>query len=242
MRPSTLLVLSPILAAIAWLATILSLLILWLVHGRIKYEITSPDISFISNIGSYYKTLFIIGASVTAFFFVLTLCIFIFYHRHTWNQRNATVARPADGDGSTNIFRKPRTWSDFISFLFGLASSAGLVLLTIYDSANYDTLHWVFTLIFAFAAIVCAIFNLIGISISRTLKRRKMSSFFLKIIFVLLSTGFLLAMIALMYSCKANDQPLTPSCNHSRSIAAILEWGLAGLFFIFILTWVIDFS
>lgn len=235
------LVVAPILAAVAWISTILALLILWLHDGQPKYEVTSPDVSFISHIGSHYKTLFIVGASVTAFFFVVTLCIFIFHHRNMWKQRRNGGS---DGDGRMPMttYRKPRTWADFLSFLLGIISSSALVLLTIYDSAHYDTLHWVFTLVFAFTAILCAVFNLIGISISRSLKRRKMSSFFLKIFFIVLSTGFLFGMIFLMYSCRSNGMALSPSCNHTRSIAAILEWGLAGLFFIFILTWIIDFS
>src|SRR3712207_4858990 len=74
-------VLAPLIAAIAWITTLLLLLILWLTHGQQRYEQTSPHISFISNIGAFYKTAFVAGAAVTSFFFVTTLILFIFRHK-----------------------------------------------------------------------------------------------------------------------------------------------------------------
>jgi|SRR6478609_6344058 len=223
----------PITSATAWIVTVITLLILWLTDGRPKYEVTSPDIAYISNIGAEYRTLFIIGASITAAFFAVTLIIFIGYHRHVYNT-------------ATNIeqvtYRKPRTWADIISFIFGMISSAALVLLAIFDSERYDNAHWIFTMIFIFGAILCAIFNVVGISTSRALRTRKKTSFILKILFIIVTTGVVAAMLILMFSCASNDTTLTPQCNKVRSASAVLEWSLAGLFFIFILTWILDFS
>lgn len=239
-----LLLIPPITSGVAWIATVLILLILWLVDGRPKYEVTSPDISYISNIGSEYIILFIVGASTTALFFAITLIIFIGYHRHVYKQsQNRNDGNIGNGNGNNAVtFRKPRTWADVVSFIFGMISSAALVLLAIFDSENHDSLHWIFTMVFIFGAILCAIFNVIGISTSRVLRRRKMSSFVLKIIFIILTSGIVAAMLILMYSCSSDGTTLTPRCNELRSASAVLEWCLAGLFFIFILTWILDFS
>jgi hypothetical protein len=223
------LIVFPILSSTAWITTLLSLLILWLTDGRPRYEETSPDVAFISNIGSHFYRLFMIGSIITATFFVVTLFVFIFYHHHLWKNRIGNI-------------KKPRTWSDFVSFSFGIVASVALILLSIYDSQRYDDTHWIFTLIFAFSAILCALFNIVSISISRGMRRTKMSSFILKIIFVILSTILVITMVSLMYSCQSHGRILVPRCNELRSIAAILEWSLAALFFVFILTWVIDFA
>jgi len=223
----------PLLSSISWITTLVILFVLWIHDGKPKYKVTSPDITYISNVGSAYKTVFITGASLTAAFFVATLFVFLFHNRSTFN-RNFT-------NSGAGVQRKPRTWSDFLSFIFGIVASAALVLLTVYDSINHETVHWIFTLTFALCAIICAIFNVISLSTNRGFQRRKFSSFVLKILFIIASTLVLGAFLGLMYSCNSNGVALTSSCNDLHSIAAVLEWTLALLFFVFTLSWIIDF-
>jgi len=211
----------PAISSFAWLGTIVALFVLWASHGEIAYKTGSASISYISTVGAHYKTLFVVGACVTAAFFAATLLIFLFHHRQA------------------NGHLPVRTWSDAVAFLLGIASISGLVLLSVFDSIRHDAAHWIFTLIFASGAILCAIFNLIGVSVFRHAKSRKKVSYYLKMLFILSATALLVTMIVLIVSCSSNA---IDSCNDRHSAAAVLEWILALLFFVFVLTWVMDFA
>lgn len=220
-----LLVLAPLLASVSWITTIVTLFILWATTGFPKYKHTAPSVAFISHIGSKYQLFFIIGASLTALFFVITLVQFAAFNKRV----NTTLTR---------------TWADILAIILGLVSSAALVILTIYDSIHHETIHWVFTLVFAFAAIFCALFNLIGVSSLRhDVSRGKIAriNFVLKILFVIGSFLLLVGMIALIYSCTINNILVLNNCNTAHSLSAIFEWCLALLFFIFTLSWIFDF-
>jgi hypothetical protein len=236
---------APFIASCAWFGTILALLILWLANGRPRYKLATAKITYISNVGAHYKALFIAGTSVTAFFFIITLVEFLLFHRYIY-RNNQKLTTNSTINNSTPIRRIPksRTWADILAFWLGLISVSCLVLLAIFDSIHHERAHWVFTLIFAFGAILCSIFNLIAVSIFRHMNRGKTISFFLKILFIIAASTILVAMIILTSTCSTTNIKglLTEKCDNIKSIAAILEWILAGLYFIFICTWIIDFT
>ena len=58
------------------LGTLLSMLITWLATGRPQYVSQEGNIAYISDVGaSYLKPLFIVGCSVTAVCFFLSLLV-----------------------------------------------------------------------------------------------------------------------------------------------------------------------
>jgi hypothetical protein len=213
----------PVIASIAWFTTLVILFTLWVTNGEPKYKTTTPHISYISSIGAHFKTVFVIGGCITAVFFILGLLQFPFLHR-TRNIPSSVL------------------WYDVFALLFGIVSATALVLLTVFDSINHESFHWAMTLVFAITAIIVAILNLKAVAHSRTQGRSLRISFFMKTAFVTLGLIALICMIGLMVSCSATDQVLTPHCDTVHSISAVFEWSLGILFFIFLLTWVIDFS
>lgn len=229
---------SPTIAAFAWLTTLLTLLTLWLKDGRPKYRITSPDVSFISNIGAFYKTVFIVGTLITAIFYLLTLIQFVLVSRKRSRSRNIVNNNINGNNSNGNV----RIWADIIALLSGIISATSLALLAIFDSFNYENAHWIFTLLFSFTAIITAIFNLIALSTLKKSGRWYFASFYLKIIFIILGSIILVSMIALLYSCKSiTDRSLTDKCNDFRSVSASMEWILGLLFFVLFGTWILDF-
>jgi hypothetical protein len=221
----------PLIAATAWLTTLLTLFLLWILNGKQRYELSAPRISYISNIGAFYQTVFIVGASITSFFFVATLILFLIRHNKLEKKHSNLQDAP-----------KQRLIFDVLALLTGLVSAAALVLLTVFDSKDHDTTHWIFTLIFAFSAITCAIFNLISVAAFRRIRKSIEFTYALKMFFIITSTLVLGAMIYLLYSCTGSTPTgtLTEKCDDIRSISAILEWSLGILFFIFLVTWVLD--
>src|SRR6478609_8952430 len=170
MKKRHLLGIAPIVSSTAWLATILTLLILWLTNGRPKYKASSAEITYISNVGAHYKTLFIVGTSTTAVFFIITLIEFLIFHRYIYKKNNGVI-NGINGTNGTNGVKGntrggKRTWADIVAFTLGVISVTCLVLLSIFDSINHESIHWVFTLIFAFAAIMCAVFNLVAVAVT----------------------------------------------------------------------------
>ena len=225
------LMLAPSIASSNWLTTLLILLIIWLVNGRPKYKPGSADVTFISNIGAVYDWIFITGATITAVFFVISLVQFIVRHRSRINARSVP-GRPFKG----------RIWADIVALIVGTAGVTCLVLLTIFDSIKHENLHWILTLAFSFLTIICAIFNLVGVSAFRHSGKAIKASFTLKLVFILFGTIILGTMIGFIYSCSDVNGVLTQQCNTFTSIAAILEWILAFLLYIFMSTWVLDFA
>ena len=227
------LIVAPVIAGLSWILLLLNLFTLWLADGKPKYRADGGTIAYISLIGATYYVQFILGSCITAFFFVSTLVQFVIvHHSYIINEAMSTVNRV-----------KPRVWADYLALGCGIVSSSALVLLSIFDAIRHPTFHWSMTLVFAFTAILCAVFNAIGVSTFRKLKGNQTVSFALKLLFIIISTGVLIAMIVLMVSCSTIDKTvLTTRCEKSKSIAAVLEWTLALLYFVFILTWMMDFS
>ena len=205
----------PIISAIAWLVTLVTLLCLWLFKDdQQQYQSDYPDILYISQIGAVYHILFIVGCVITATFFILTLILFMFTHRG-----------------------HPRRWADVLTFIFGCISATCLILLSIFDSEKYDALHWGFTIAFVLFGILSGLFNVVAISSHRHSDATFKFSFIVKILFVIASTILFVAMLTIPTTCEINE----PGCTSRRNVAAILEWSLGLMYFFYILSWAVDF-
>lgn len=220
-----------LIATCAWVITLTILLTLWINDNHIRYYPTNPNIVYISNVGARYQTSFIVGSSITAFFFALTMLMYIFAHRKSYKFHRANrtaVETPAE--------HKRFVLFDVLSFLFACISAGALIGLSVYNSVDYSTVHWTLTLIFIVTLAISAIFNASGV---RWLHRRGMNRLFvskiIKIVVVTIAVLLAIVMIILMSTCSG-DKSTQPSCMTRRSVAAVMEWIIAGLFAVFLAT------
>lgn len=167
-------------------------------------------IAYISDIGaSGVKALFVAGASVTALFFFLTLLVIRF---------------------NIKLKRRLEWWTDALSLLFGTMGAVALVLLTVFDTKRYTSLHRLFLFLFMLGVVLSAIFTTIEYRrLGRTYGEQKvlrMSYQAKRAIFIielLLSIAFGVTMYKKM-----------------QNAAAILEWLIAFIFTFYVLSFFFD--
>ncbi|KAI9031081.1 Frag1/DRAM/Sfk1 family-domain-containing protein [Hyaloraphidium curvatum] len=235
-----LLPLIPLVAALCWYSLIFSLLGLWASSGAPRYKVADATVAFISDVGSVYKGLFIGLGTTTAVLFVFTLVELYFLRRRS---------KHVPGDVTT-----AQKVNAALTIIFATAGAAFLILLTIYDTVNYNSLHWSFTLAFIVCLSLSALFNALEV---RGLHHRSLivvSPLPGRLIFsncpptdaagiveTPAFTACTITMIGLMVPCGvgANAQP-SPRCNTLDSAAAVLEWLVALLIGGYLLTFVVD--
>ncbi|OJJ35693.1 hypothetical protein ASPWEDRAFT_111076 [Aspergillus wentii DTO 134E9] len=162
--PPSRLPLFPSLAGAAWFVTLAGLILTWIAHGTPQYPGQSnPDVAFISDIASFQlKPLFLIGTSITAVCFVITVAAvhvvryepgFALVRCPGYNEDdmidnndngiNETNNSNDDDDideEDDNIAKTLRVISLLSIFAAGVASTA-LILLAIMDTFRYHHAH-----------------------------------------------------------------------------------------------------
>ncbi|KAJ3021103.1 hypothetical protein HKX48_009198 [Thoreauomyces humboldtii] len=211
----------PLIATLAWFATIAALLILWATHDVPHYKQTEANIVYISDVGAKYKTIFIVGTSVTSGFFLLSLFTdFVLRRRH----RLATQTRTREVVYAV------------LSMCFGILACIALVGLSIFDAFNHSTVHWTLTLIFMVTLSISAIFTSAEIRLLRNDHSNKLAlshSFVVKAILLSIAIVAVVAMIVLMEICPETDWRGTADerkCNYEQSTSAVCEWVVAFIF------------
>ncbi|KAI9092829.1 Frag1/DRAM/Sfk1 [Phlyctochytrium arcticum] len=201
----------PFIAGLAWTALITAVLILWLATDTPHYKQDDATIVYISDVGAKYRTLFIIGTSITSFFFVMTLLVDLtLRHRGRLPQH----------------FQLRETIDAVLSLLFGAIAAACLVLLSVYDAFQYNRAHWAFTLGFMACTALSAIFKVAEL---RRLRKehfgivRLWKSYTFKLTIVLFAIAIAVAMIVLMNVCT-QDPNVPGKCDGVHSAAAVCEW------------------
>jgi hypothetical protein len=125
---------------------LVGLLIHWNVDGRPQYASMqdSQYIAYISDIGAQsMKPLFIAGCCVTALFLDLS-----FFSERRLRHRGR-LAR------NTTVIEKVLSG---LSMVFAIIGTAGLILLSIFDTLRHPALHNIFLLLFIVGDVVSAIF------------------------------------------------------------------------------------
>lgn len=120
----------PLLAGSFWFITLTTLLIRWLALGRPRYpEQVNPDVPFISDIAAAtLKPVFIVGCAATAVCFFGT--VFAVNHvRYSPDFYRLTDDRPW------------RQMTSLLALVAGLAASASLFLLSIFDTVDATRKH-----------------------------------------------------------------------------------------------------
>ncbi|KAH8585796.1 Frag1/DRAM/Sfk1 family-domain-containing protein [Bisporella sp. PMI_857] len=198
---------------------LMGLLIHWLARDQPRYPSMEPyqSIPFISDVGAFQlKPLFIAGSCVTTLFLDLS------FISERWLRHRGRLAR--------NLTTTEKVLS-VLGFLFALLGTSGLILLSIFDSYHYSTLHNVFLLLFMagyiFSAIfICWEYQRLGIHYRE--HRILRVSFWVKLSFILLEICLAIAFAA----CGIRDD--------TANVAVCLEWAIAFTFTFYILSFFID--
>jgi hypothetical protein len=135
----------PLFGAFIWFGTLWSLLGTWLGQGKPKYVSQEGSIAYISDVGAdILKPLFIAGSAVTAVCFVLSLTL------ERWLRHRGRLL--------PNMRTREKVMSS-LAILSSIAGGAGLILLTVFDTKRYSTLHRCFLLLFMLGVALSAIFT-----------------------------------------------------------------------------------
>lgn len=125
---------------------LLAMLIRWCVIGEPHYASMSAGqhIAYISDIGAQgLKPLFIAGSCVTTVFLDLS------FLSERWLRHSGRLAK------NTTTIEKVLSG---LSMVFALIGTAGLILLSIFDTLRHPKLHDIFLLLFIVGYVVSAIF------------------------------------------------------------------------------------
>ncbi|KAK0739256.1 Frag1/DRAM/Sfk1 family-domain-containing protein [Apiosordaria backusii] len=210
----------PILAGLIWLATLLALLIYWLVPpvSRVHYDsmAASQHIAYISDVGaSTLKPLFITGCVLTTIFLDISFGADR-YLRHK-------------GRLVPNQTRAEKILSA-LTIVFAILGTAGLVLLSIFDTARHPKLHNIFLLLFIAGYVLSAIF--ICWEYQRLGQHYKhhhhlSTSFWIKLSFVIIEILLAIAFVSCTFTKHYNA-------------GAVLEWIIAFIFSAYVFSFVVD--
>lgn len=198
---------------------LLGLLIFWCVDDHYKiYASMDPGqtIAYISDVGaSRMKPLFIAGCCVTTVFLDLSfLSDRWLRHRGRLVPETSTAQKVLSG----------------ISIIFAAIGTAGLILLSIFDTLHHPKLHDIFLLLFIAGYILSAIFICWEYQrLGHHYHDHKILrySFYIKLAFILIELCLAIA-FAVTNFLKASNA------------AAVLEWAVAFIFTFYVLSFYID--
>lgn len=138
---------TPILAGTVWLATLLALLLYWVVHEDRRHYGSMAEaqrIAYISDVGaSTLKPLFVAGCAATTVLLDLSFALDRWLRHRGRLAPNATTAEKA---------------LSALTIAFAVVGTAGLVLLSVFDTARHPRLHNIFLLLFIAGYVLSAIF------------------------------------------------------------------------------------
>lgn len=136
----------PVISGLCWLGMLMGLLIHWTSTGKPHYPSmdASQTIAYISDVGAQsLKPLFIAGSCVTTVFLDLS------FLSERWLRHRGRLAR------NQTLTEKVLSW---LSMVFALIGTAGLILLSIFDTLRHPKLHDVFLLLFIAGYVISAVF------------------------------------------------------------------------------------
>jgi len=215
----------PVISALCWLGMLLGLLIHWLVkspngdgdHYHYPSEEQNQHIAYISDVGAFeLKPLFIAGSCVTTVFLDLA------FASERWLRHRGRLAP------NTSTFEKVLSG---LSIAFAICGTAGLILLSIFDTYHHPHIHDGCLLLFIAGYVISAIFICIEyqrLGVKYREHRILRASFWIKLTFILVELVLAIAFA----STFSNDS--------HQDVAAILEWVIAFIFTGYALSFLID--
>ena len=205
-------IVSSLLGALVWLATIATLFGLWARDDFIHYEYDDGEVAYISNVGARHKAVFIVGTALTGSLFIVTLIL----------------TKLAFG---VETRRRLRRGVSITSIVCGVIAGLSLCLLAILDSVNYKGAHYTFTGLFIVFTLLSALFN-----IAYRFTRQEMNlAINLRVLFVSLVVPLAISFVVLTLL----KRPATET--QLKSVAASIEWAIALLFVVYLALFALDF-
>jgi hypothetical protein len=197
---------------------LLALFIDWEVRGHpiLPSMEAGQTIAYISDVGAYgLKPLFITGAVITTIFLDLG------FMAERWLRHAGRLA--------PNTSKAQKVLSS-IAIVFAIAGSAGLILLSIFDTYHHPRLHDGFLLLFIggyilSAIFLCAEYQRLGIHYRS--HRILRISFWVKLTFILVEVA-----LAIVFACT--------SYTKNKNVAAVFEWVVALVFTFYVLSFLLD--
>ena len=160
----------PIITAFVWVGTLLAMLITWLARGRPKYVTMDGKIAYISDVGAdFLKPLFIVGCCITAVGFVITLIVERWLRHEGRYGFGVSLLRDSSSCQRLFGYRLPpdmRVREKVFSALAILSSAVagvGLILLSVFDTKHFTTLHRLFLLVFMLGVWLTAICSVVEV-------------------------------------------------------------------------------
>ncbi|EQK98671.1 suppressor Sfk1 [Ophiocordyceps sinensis CO18] len=198
---------------------LLGLLLHWIIDtGRRHYPSMSDraSIAFISNIGAHeLKPLFIAGSVV------VTISLDASFVAERWLRHSGRlVPNASPGEKALAI----------LTIIFAIVGTAGLILLSIFDTWRFHRLHDIFLLLFIAGYLLSAVFTCWEsqrLGIKNREHRALRASFWVKLTFVLVELVLAVIFAAASYT-------------RHTDVAAIFEWIVAFIFTFYILSFIID--
>jgi len=208
----------PLISAGMWLGMIAAMFGRWEATGHPIYpsEDDGQTIAYISDVGAFkLKPLFITGCTITVVFLDLA------FLSERWLRHTGKLAR------NTHTSQKILS---VCSIFCAIAGSAGLILLSIFDTYHHPHLHDGLLCLFIVgyllsAVFLCAEYQRLGIHYRN--HRVLRFSFWIKLIFILVELAFAIVFVGTGWT-------------HNKNIAAVFEWIIAVVFTFYILSFVID--
>lgn len=209
----------PIIAGVVWLSALLALLLFWAIgtHGM-RYSSMSgtQNIAYISDVGAdRLKPLFVTGCVLT------TILLDISFGADRYLRHKGRLV--------PNASTTEKVLSGLTIF-FAIIGTAGLILLSIFDTARHPKLHDVFLLFFiagyVFSAIfICWEYQRLG---NRYRDHRVLRiSFWIKLVFVVVEILLAIAFVACTFTGNYNP-------------GAVLEWTIAFIFSFYVFSFYVD--
>jgi len=209
----------PLFAGLVWLGTLLGMLLTWVVEGEPHYSEmgATQHIAYISDIGaSWLKPLFIAGSAVMVVVFDLA------FISERWLRHKGRLA-------------KNYGWGEKVlsicATIFAIIGAAGLILLSIFDTKQYPSVHDAMLVVFIAgyiisAIFICAEYQRLGIHWREYSVLR--ISFWIKLCFIFIEVALAISFGVLEYQGHYNK-------------SAILEWTISLIYIFYVWSFVIDF-
>ncbi|KFA69275.1 hypothetical protein S40285_09377 [Stachybotrys chlorohalonatus IBT 40285] len=209
----------PVISGLAWLATLLSLLLFWIFHDDREVYETMEDgqtLPYISDIGATeLQPLFITGCVLTSVFLDLA------FISERWLRHNGRLI--ANGSRREKVFSG-------ISIFFAFVGTVGLILLAVFDTRSHPTLHLMCLGLFILGYIVSAIFicwEYRRLGVNNREYSILSTSFWIKLVFILVEFGLV---VGFMVSMRTGNS----------DAAAVLEWVVSFVFTFYAISFVVD--
>jgi small-conductance mechanosensitive channel len=198
---------------------LLGMLLSWIIHDdrrRLPSMNDGQTIAYISDVGAFrLKPLFIAGSCVTTVFLDLS------FLAERWLRHNGRLVP----NGS--VFQKVLA---VLSLLFAIVGTAGLILLSIFDTYHHDKAHDIFLLLFIGGYLLSAVFicwEYQRLGIGNREHRILGISFWIKLVFILVELC-----LAIVFA--------STSFTDNYNVAAVFEWVVAFIFTLYVFSFVID--